>query len=724
MNLGSFKDRIKQAVSSAEGEASQIAQDAATLPVNSWSDKIGSAADTLLGEAKGLTGALKGGSGAAPVPVNVTVQTGGQTLDAKKIAISAVQTRHAVNEIPGATVVMNLAQSAPDDYTALDALMNHCKVGQPATITFDKLSAFTGVVGAVQVARRETGWRVTMRLKHALQGLKATARSRVWKAEQDAALVRQILGEHSVKVGTVTLAESEAIQRQQWNCTDWHFVRALLGLHGAWLWPLADGSVKVHAPQMGGKTHAIAARPGGKGPVLLNAEWGYSGLRQATGVQVQSWDLSKQSVVKKTGKNHEIGSSGLSPAAVKSLGLESEVLLTGQWDSGLQQATADGELTALHAQAIRVQLTLAGCQPCQPGDTVSLEGFGSHLSGKGLITQVEYVVNQQGRMGQTVIGVGLDDDVASAPALRVPDGMLTGTVATHKADAKSKWNRLPVTIPALGTEVLWARMGHVYASKDSGVSFYPEEGDEVVLAFIGSDPVIVAAVHNPKRPAPIEPSAKNAQKGIVLRHDGKRAGWLVDRDKHRVLLELGDDKKPEQHLLLDAQKGLVLTGEKGDISIDLKTGGVAVKAKKNIALSADEQVTVTAKTGISAKSDKDITLAAVEKLEATGKASIGLVSEKSKLQLNPEKADLASVKTTVTGDASVDIKSEAEVNVKGMKVDVKGEGEVTVSGAKVGIKGEGEASLESDAAVKVAGQMTDVGGAGITSVKGSMVNLG
>ncbi|WMU75405.1 contractile injection system protein, VgrG/Pvc8 family (plasmid) [Enterobacter bugandensis] len=726
MSFGSFKDRISHVTSEAKDDVTRLTQDTLSAPENTWADKLDLVTD-LPGAPKNLTSKLPGGGEVTFVPVTVTVQTGGQVLDAKKIFISAVQTRHAVNEIPGATVTMSIPQAAPDDYSGLDALLSHCKVGQTATLKADKLTVFTGVIGVLQVKKGEKEWRVNMRLKHGLQGLKATSRSRVWKAGKDAELIRQILGEHrevGVKAGTVSLTESEAVQRQQWNCSDWHFVRALLGLHGAWLWPQSDGSVNIHSPKMGGKSHRISAKASAGGLRLLNAEWNYSGLRQVKGGLTHSWDLSTQSVVKKNAQNKFPGNGGLSPAGVKPLGLQNEVLLPGQWDGSLQQATADSGLIALHAQAVRGRFTLAGCQPVQPGDTVVLEGFGAHLSGQGMITQVEYVVSQQGRPGETVICVGLDEEAASAPALPVPTGMVIGTVAKYKADPKSKWNRLPVTIAALGTEVLWARMGHVYASKDSGVSFYPEEGDEVVLVFTGSDPVIVAAVHSPKRAAPIEPSARNAQKGVVLRHEGKRAGWLVDRDKHTLLLELGDDKKPEQHLLLDAAKGLVVTSEKGDVNIDLKTGGVEWKAKKNIALQAEEQITATAKTGISAESHKDLTLTAEAKLQVIAKASVGLTSEKGKLLLSPEKAELSGVRTSVTGSASVDIKSDAELKLKGMNVDVKGDGEVGVSGAKVAVKGQAEASLESDAAVKVAGQMTDIGGAGITNVKGSMVNLG
>lgn len=658
-------------------------------------------------------------------PPVLSMLLGGKELNAQQVFIQRVQVRHAVNEIPTATVVLSMAQTSTGNYAALDQVLSRGKVGQPATLKVDKQTVFIGVVGAVQVTSGKQGWQVRVRLKHPLQGLKATIRSRVWKAQQDAALVRDLLANHKVAVGTITLDGGAAVQRMQWNCTDWHFLRALLGLHGAWLWPKSDGKVVLQTPKLAGKSVQISGISGpGVVPVEM-AEWTFSGLQHSAGVTIRSWDLSTQKTVKKIGKGATLGHSGLAPTMVAPLGGESDLLQTGQWDFPLQQAYADGVLTAQWAQSVQGSLTLTGYHTCQVGDTVSLEAFGTHLTGQGLVTQVSYQFSRSEPAGNTVIGFGLDEETASLPTLPVPTGLVMGTVASFKADPKGKWNRLPVTIPVLGTEVVWARMGHVYASKDSGVTFYPEVGDEVALAFVGSDPVIVAALHNPERAAAIEPSAKNAKKGIVLRHGGKRAEWSTDREQHTMTLALGDDKKPEQHLLWDATKGLVATHEKGDVKVDIKTGEAIWTVKKNLVLTVDEQLTVTGKTGMKMGSDKDIQLVAKMKLHGTGNEGAKLTSGDSMLALTPEAMKVSAVQTTVQGKESVTITSDAAVALKGRaEVTMNSSGKVAVAGAEVTVKGQAEVSVEAGAAVKVAGATTDLGGAGVTHVKGSLVNLG
>ncbi|MBU3895419.1 hypothetical protein KH388_22260 [Serratia rubidaea] len=725
MSGGSFKERITDAASrfaTAAPEAGQSAQGRGPHPLNGWADKVDNAAN-LKDQARDPGHGLPGEKSASGTPTVVTVQIAGKTLDVKTLFVGQIQTRLAVNEIPSATVELDLPDTAPGDYKDVDHLLSRCAVGQPATLKLGEQTRFTGVVGAVQVKVRSGGRRVRIRLKHTLQTLKATPRSRVWPAQQDSGLVRTVLNEHGVQAGGITLSEGDTVQRFQWNCSDWHFIRALLGLHGAWLWPHSDGSVTIQPPRLRGTSHLISATPGPGRVVLLDAEWEHAGLSQPKTLTLQSWDLSKQAVVKKTAKAKTLGAKGLAPRAVKALGGDGEALLTGQWDGTLQQAAADGWLAAQQAQAVRVRITVAGCQAYQPGDTLSLEGVGAHLNGQGIVTWVEHHVGVDDREGKTLVGIGLDDTAAAAPTLPVPDGLVIGQVAKFQADPKGKWNRLPVSVPLLGKAILWARMGHLYASKESGVTFYPETGDEVALGFVGGDPVILASLHNPKLTAAIEPSAKNAKKGLVLRHDGQRMELSFDRDKHTASWALGSDKTPEQRLVIDKEKGIAVTGEKGDVKVEMKAGGAAWTTKHNIALNADEQVSVTGKNGVSLASDKDVSLAAKAHLKGAGTRSVQLASEEGKLTLSPQKASLSANQVQVDGKVKVKLQGNEDVEIQGAKVAVTGEADVTVSGGTVDVKGTTEATVQAPA-VKITGQTTDVGGEGITHVKGSAVNLG
>lgn len=724
-----FASKIKGTLSGVKDELTQGAENAVK---EGWSDKLGAAAD-LPGKLTGVADKISGGSAHALVPLAVSVLVGGKELDAKTVFIEGIQTRMAVNEIPSATVTISLPQSAPEDYAPLDALLNQCKVGGVAQLKLDKLTVFDGVVGALRVTRSEGVCRISLRFKHLLQGLKATSRSRVWKAQQDAALVQQVLKEHNIKVGTVTLAEGKPVQRVQWKCSDWHFLRALTGEHGAWFWVQMDGTVKVQPPAMGGKTHQVSAKNSAAGIMVLNAEWGFSCLQQPKGVGTQSWNMDEQAPHKNTAKKITLGSGALAPDAIKALGLESDMLLTGQRDSTIQQGTADGLLLTQHAQAVRVRLTLAGCQPFQPGDTVSLDGFGTHLNGQGLVTQVEFQCDKNSRMGQTIVGVGLDDEAALFPEMPVPEGQVNGIVADFAVDPESGRNRIAVKVPLLGTESLWARMGHLYATKEAGVTFYPEVGDEVGLAWIGSDPLIDSRLHNPKRKAPFEPSKDNLRKGILLRHEAKRAEWRVDVKTPTMTVELGNDKDPEQHLTVHEEQGTKLISKKGDFTVELKEGLVDFKAKKHFSLDVEDKVIVKAKQNVTVNTDENMALEAKKNQVIKGDVKVEVASTETKLDMDKEAAKLTALNVTLTGTKTAVVKSDKDTTLEGLNTTVKGTtkvevsstaGEVDVKGGKLKLSGTEEASLSSPAKATVSASDCEIGGSGITAIKGSTIKLG
>ncbi|MBH2656209.1 MULTISPECIES: contractile injection system protein, VgrG/Pvc8 family [Serratia] len=655
----------------------------------------------------------------------VTVRVGGQRVDTKDAFVEQIQMRHAVNEIPSATVVLNIPVDAPSDHTRFEHVMHLCRVGESVTVKMAKLTVFDGVVGALKITQTTKDKRqITVRLKSRLQRLKATHHNRLWKARQDTALVSELLKEHEVSVNSIALPAHESEQRCQWNSTDWHFLRAVLGLHGAWLWPHTDGRVTVKVPQLGGRSHSVSAKSEPHGVTLLDAEWEYSGLNQPQKMTTQSWDLSKQAVVKMTAKPQALGQGGLAPSTVKALGAHGGTLLTGQWEGGQQQSAVDGWFAGQQAQAVKLRLTLEGCLDWQVGDTVTLSHFGHPLDGKAIVTQVEFNCDLNARQGRTIIGVGLDEAAASAPPLVTPSGLMVAKVAPYRTDPRGKsWNRLPVTVPVLGAEILWARMGHVYASDNSGVTFYPEAGDEVVLGFVGDMPVIMASLHSPKRKAAIDPDEKNAKKGMVLRHQGQRMELSFHRGSGEAVLALGEDKKPEQQFVIDKAKGVAISSLKGDLRADVKAGGAAVATKKDIALMTDEQLLFTGKKGVKLTSDMNMTLAAQEKLTGQGKTGVHMESGEGKLALSPESADLSAVQTNVVGKVRVTVQGKEAVDIAGMSIEVKASGKAAVSGPRVTVDGTADVGLKAPR-VKVDGDMTELGGAGITQVKGSMINLG
>ncbi|MGP3284204.1 phage baseplate assembly protein V [Serratia bockelmannii] len=664
--------------------------------------------------------------------VSVTLRVGSKIdKDDEHISpkfVQQVHIRHAVNELPTATLKLSKPTVATNNYKELNKLLYQFDIGQPASISvtlnagkgLKELEMFHGVVAAVTVNSSQV---ITVKLKSRLQGLKASTHSLIWAEQGDAKLVRSVLAKHNIPLeqpAHIELPINKPVQRVQWNCSDWHFLRAILGLQGAWLWPMSNGSLRVHPPRLGKTKHTLSANS----PTLLDIEWHHSGLNLPEALTTKSWDLTQQAVVVKNATAPRLGDKSLSPTVVKPLGRASEYVLTGHWDAQWQEATANSLFTAKRAMALRVHLTLLGALPCQVGDSVVLNDFSALLNGEGIVTQVEFSHDVKGQTDRTIISVGLDEEAAMAPPLPVPSGLMIGRVAPYQNDPRGvAWNRLPVKVPGLGAQVIWARMGHVYASDNSGVTFYPEAGDEVTLGFVGQDPVIVASLHNPKRKAAIEPDAQNAQKGMVLRHGDQLIALRFDRDKAVAALSLGGDKKPEQHLVIDKEKGLYFVGKKGNVAVEMQAGGGTITTKKKLVLSTEDHLMLSGKAGVTATSDKNVNLEAKENLTGQGKACVQMASGTGELMLTPQQASLSAGSTNVTGEKEVSVHGKEKVKVSSNAVDLTAKDILASATESVTVKAVNKLAMNA-AHVAVEGQQTDVGGGGATHVKGMSINLG
>lgn len=697
-----------------------------------WSDKLAMATAAGAAALSGDKPAIGKDAGTTDVgePVELVVRLDGKPLT--DVGVSRMTSRLAVNEVPSGQLELTIPTAMHDDFEQLTALLQHCAVGKSVDASAQGRAIFAGVVGGVQVELSEGRRRIRLKLKPTWQGLKVTCRSRVFEKGADQALLKQVLGEHGIKIKATEGMEGEHEQRVQWDCSDWAFVRGLMGLHGVWLWPHGDGSVTVGPPAMTGKTHVVAATSDKPGPAtggssgksvsatVQSLNYGFSGLNLPRQVTLAGWDVGKQTSVSKSAKKVPLGTGGLDPAAVKPLAdgaLANWALASpGGVDAATQQACASGQLLAQQAQAVRVQLVVEGVKPYGVRDRLTLSGFGAVLSGTGVITALEYAFEASPRSATTTVWIGLDEELAVPPLLPVPDGLMVGKVAAFKADPKKDWNRLPVTVPLLGKGTLWARWASPYASTDSGMCFYPEKDDEVVLGFLGGEPVILGAVHNPIQKAPFAPSEKNARKGVVLKKAGEVAELGFDRDKHQTVWRIGKEATPEQGVMLDVKKGVSLQSEVGDVKVEVKKGKVQWQAKTGVTMTTDEKLALQGKTGVTLKSDKDVQLAALANLKGSGKQSVRLASEEGQLTLKPTETLLQGAKTIVKGAAQATLQS--------VKTSVKGTASVSVEGAKASLKGTADVSVEGAKASLKGTAMAEVNSSAIVNVKGALVNLG
>jgi len=159
-------------------------------------------------------------------------------------------------------------------------------------------------------------------------------------------------------------------------------------------------------------------------------------------------------------------------------------------------------------------------------------------------------------------------------------------------------------LQADGEQGVWVRMASLYATKEAGIAFMPEIGDEVVLGFLDGDPdagVVLGALQSGERPAPEVPDAPNTIKSIVTNAKLKIA---FDDVKKSLTLET-----PGGHsIVMDDEETKVTVTDSSGNTIEMSDAGMTLKSPKDFSIEASGSVSIKGTSGVTINSPGDVAL--------------------------------------------------------------------------------------------------------------------
>ncbi|HXJ37848.1 MAG TPA: phage baseplate assembly protein V, partial [Bryobacteraceae bacterium] len=204
--------------------------------------------------------------------------------------------------------------------------------------------------------------------------------------------------------------------------------------------------------------------------------------------------------------------------------------------------------------------------------------------------------------------------------------------------------RVLVTLPILGSTGsggVWARLGTFYGSNNFGAVFFPEIGDEVIVAFMNEDPrfpVIVGSVYSKPQPPPYPPDSGNTIKGIKTRSSIE----LTFDDKNKIFI-----------VTTPGGRSMTLDDTAGKITITDKKKTISMTSDL-ITISSDANITMSAKGNITIDAGGNLTM------KATGDASVSGTNVSNK----------ASVAFSAQGGASAKLSASGTVSIQGALVGI------------------------------------------------------
>ncbi len=585
---------------------------------------------------------------AAPSPVQLAttlpsfaITLNGSAIDSS-IQVVSIEVWSDVNKLPHARLVMSDGSAADESFPISEG--SSFIPGVPIVIALGYGSSlttvFSGVIYRHGLQATVNGpSRLVVEATDKAMAMTLSRQNAVYQNTTDSAVWSQLVAAANLSASvTSTSVQYESIV--QYYASNWDFLVMRAQLNSMVV-TVNAGTVTVAPPNTSGT--AVLSLAFGDSILDMSLEMDASTQLPSNAIQSVAWDPGSQALVKSSSAEASVSTPGnISSATLaqvfgvnayvqQSIGALAQDQLTG-WSSA--------ELMISQLSKIRGQVRFQGSALAAPGSMVTLAGLGERFNGDAYVSGVHHRFAEG--LWQTTVKLGLPREwfAATAPRVAAPgasglmppvNNVQIGTVKQIDQDPAGEF-RVLVTLPLLQTQGdlgVWARFGSFYASKGIGSNFYPEIGDEVVLAFLDGDPrypVVLGSLYSKVNPPPYTPAAANNIKSFMT-----KSKLHIDfiEDNPEILITT----PANQSVDINDKTGAITITDKNGNSITLDSNGITLKSASDITLQASGSIKMTAGANVEISASAAFTAQAQSsaKITATGTVQVS----GAMVQLNP-----------------------------------------------------------------------------------------
>ncbi len=481
----------------------------------------------------------------------------------------------------------------------------------------------TGEVTSIEAEYDRLGSRAVVRGYDALHRLSAGTKSRTFENTTYSDIVSKICSDASLTpdVDTTPGTLDHVIQP---NVSDLRFIYYLAGRCGYTV------SVKKKTLSFKKPTRASKAPDLGdfdsKNPLQL--VWGrrllefrarISAVGQVEEVKVRGWDPKEQKAI--IGQANAGTNTAQTSTSVKSLTKTSKGKVFTVVDQPMASQSHADKLAAAVAEQIGSAshegfAVSVGSPQLKSGVAVSIAKVDPDLEGKYVITMARHEFGNgpyrtylefSGRQDRSLLG--LATGAGSSDSVRPQHPGVAIAVVTDIKDDDNK-GRVKVQYHWMGEKMVsfWARVARPSAGKDYGHLWFPDKGEEVLVAFEHGDvnfPIVIGSLWNDKAKAPSAVVSEQKDGKFSIHGFASPAG-------HKVLLY--DDKDKASGISIktaDDNILIVLDQKEKTLEINLADGKeLTIKSKGDLKLTADGEITIDSKKKVNIKGQSGIDIAA------------------------------------------------------------------------------------------------------------------
>ncbi len=271
----------------------------------------------------------------------------------------------------------------------------------------------------------------------------------------------------------------------------------------------------------------------------------------------------------------------------------------------------------------------------------------------------------------------------------------------------------------------WVRVARSWAGKNWGTMFHPRIGQEVIVQFIEGDPdrpLVTGSVYNEEQMPPYELPANSTQSTIKSR--SSKGGTPDNFNEIRF-----EDKKGEEHFLIHAEKDHMVevendethwVGANRNSTID-KDDTLHVKGNETITIDGNRTEKVEKDESISITGNRTENVEKDETVSITGNRSL---SVDKNLTINVSKNETKTVggnlDETISKNANLNVSENRQTEVGKKDVLQIGKEWMVNVGEKILIKcGDASITMKKDGTIEIKGKDIKVTGSGKINVKAS-----
>ena len=566
--------------------------------------------------------------------VTFTIKVDGKAIDSS-FDVASIVTMTAVNRVPRARLTISDGSPAEQTFPISDGKTfvpgNELEI--LAGYNSKETLLFKGVI-AKQSVEVEGGAapRLIVDVVDPVLSMTLERTNSVFEDRTDTQIIEELIGRHRGLSKSVAATKGKQGRVVQYYASDWDMMLTRAEAN-AMVVTVANGKVTVGPPDT--DQSAALTISYGDSILELHAELDATNQFDAKAIKSYAWDDATQELLEAgPGSVKVVEAGNLSSATLAKVFDVKRYLQqsAGALDKDSLTAWSSGELLKSKLAKLRGVVKFKGTDKVALGKVIELEGVGGRFNGKLWVSGVEHRLAGGSWIATVQFGLSPDWFSAEAKNVTAPDaagllpavkGLQSGIVQQIDKDPDGEF-RVLITLPILqaGKKGIWARLGTFYGSNKVGEFFYPEVGDEVVVAFMNEDPrypVIVGSVYSKKRPPPYTPDNKNSKKAIVT-----RSKLEISFDETDKIIEISTPGK--HRIRLDDKSGALSIRDGNDNQISLSKGGITISSASNLKLKAKGNVSVEAGANLTNKAKANLTL---DGLQVSAKAKTKFAAQGS-----------------------------------------------------------------------------------------------